>query len=147
MESCLLQILNTMNEHEVSNIIHAFGHMGCAWATVSPALQAAFQNAVVKKVLTMQPQGVSITLHGLANMDAKWTNLMPEMRKKTEQAVITILQEQRDIAHEMAISIHSLGKMAPWKTLPAEFQAAVLDAFNLLQDKLTPQDISNFIYG
>lgn len=100
----------------------------------------------------MPLQDIFMTLHGLANMEVKWTTLMPAMRQEAEQALIAKVQsiqlQDDNSAQRVTNSIHSLGSMgAPWKSFSPAFHAAVVDAFMLLQDKVIPQSMSNFIYG
>lgn len=152
MESCLVSTLPSMDAMGVSSVIYAFGLMHCSWPALSSALQHAFQHASVSRLPAMVNQNVFMTLNGFANMDTLWTQLMPEMQQATEQAVIAMAHSSRsqskDAEQPVANAIYCLGKMSvPWSALSTEFHAAIVETVILLQDKLLPQSLCNFVSG
>lgn len=135
MNACILHRLPVMDEQGVSNVIHAYGLLGCPWTAI-PALQTAIQQAAINKMHVMSSQHIFMTLHGMAMMETPWRDLLPELQQKIENAVTSMTNYNKTAdafaSHRLAVSIYSLGVMgAGWSSFGKEFQRAVLDAGGL----------------
>lgn len=155
----LQRTISSMNEMEASNCLSGLGRLGCNWSTLPPTLRSAFGEAFLRVSKDMGPQGLTMNIHGLGRMNACFDSLPDKMQQGLLSKIKKLSNTVND--QEIANLIYGLGKMScvlgPQSLpedvpeglymLPVKAKQCILDAATKQSWKMTPQGVSNSVWG
>lgn len=149
IHNCLKVSWKTMTIPETSQSFYGLGLMRWPWSALSPVLKGIARSAINNGLRHEVPRHGHLLVNGLANMGMRLEDFPAQAERV--QAMVSTKAIARNISRGLAletlpISFHAMVSMGiKWEHISLTFQSDLIEAYALIQDKLSAQHCIMFL--
>eukprot|EP00981_Chlorochromonas_danica_P002060 scaffold420_cov169-Ochromonas_danica.AAC.20 len=148
IEIVLERQLPLMTSQGLANILFGLGAMQANFRNFGSGVRHQLIFCVIKEISNMSIVGLSGTLRGLATLQVEWDDLPFEAQDLLQKSIQQARWNKEMTPRGLSNICYSLGKMgALWCKLSRGCQEHLLQAFHYHCLSLSPQGLSNTLYG